>query len=86
MLQQRQADLAAAEQQSFWLAESAVQRAIHKLHASPDYTGETWEVPADALGSGSAGVVIIQVTKTSEPQAGWQVRVESHYPAQTINP
>ena len=85
LLQHRQVDLASCEQQSFWLAESAVQRAIHNLHASPDYAGETWDVPADVLGSDSAGVVIIQVAKTSEPQAGWQVRVESRYPAQTMN-
>ena len=85
LLHQRQADLAAAEQQSFWLAEAAVQRAVGKLRASPDYTGETWEIPADALGSQAAGVVIIQVTKTSEPRAGWQIRAESHYPPQTIN-
>jgi type II secretory pathway pseudopilin PulG len=85
LLQHRQADLASCEQQSFWLAESAVQRAIHNVHISPDYAGETWDVPAEMLGSNSAGVVIIQVTKTSEPQAGWQVHVESHYPATTIN-
>jgi hypothetical protein len=85
LMHHRHADLAACEQQSFWLAESGVQRALHTLHASPDYTGETWDVPAELLGSKSAGVVIIQVTKTSEPQAGWQIRVESHYPTQTIN-
>jgi hypothetical protein len=85
LLQHRQVDLASCAHQSFWLAESAVQRVIHNLHASPDYAGETWDVPAEVLGSDSAGVVIIQVAKTSEPQTGWQVRVESRYPAQTIN-
>lgn len=85
LLQHRQADLASCEQQSFWLAESAVARAIHNLRTSPDYAGETWDVPADVLGSGSAGVVVIQVTQMSEPRAGWQVHVESRYPIQTTN-
>ena len=85
LMQHRQADLASCEQQSLWLAESAVERAIHNLQASPDYTGETWDVPADVLGSGSAGVVIIQVAQTSEPRAGWNVHVESRYPVETIN-
>jgi hypothetical protein len=37
------------------------------------------------LGSGAAGVVIIQVAKTSEPRTGWQVSVESRYPVETTH-
>jgi hypothetical protein len=84
LLQYRQVQGSDCQQQSFWLAESGVQRAVHHLHASADYPGETWEVSAETLGSDSAGVVVIQVQSTAQPQAGWAVRVESRYPAQAL--
>ncbi len=84
LLQHRQVQVEDCQQQSFWLAESGVQRAVYQLHASADYVGETWEVPAEVLGSDGAGVVAIQVQPTSQPQAGWDVRVESRYPAQAL--
>ncbi|MHB8969849.1 MAG: hypothetical protein ACYC3X_08715 [Pirellulaceae bacterium] len=88
LLQHRQVQWGDCQQQSFWLAESGVQRAVHQLHASADYLGETWEVPAATLGAtlgaDSAGVVVIQVQPTAQPQAGWDVRVESRYPVQAL--
>ena len=78
VVQHRQVRLSQQQQQSFWLAESAVQRTLHPLKASPDYRGETWSVPADVLGS--VGVVDIEVESVVEPQAGWSVRVASRYP------
>ena len=84
LLQHRQVQVGDYQQQSFWLAESGVQRALYQLRASADYAGETWDVPAEVLGSDAAGVVVIQVQPTSEPQAGWDVRVESRYPVQTL--
>ncbi len=86
LLQHHQTDLAGCEQQSFWLAESAVQRAIHNLRSSPAYTGETWDVPAELLGSSSPAAVIIQVSPAAEPQDGWTVHVESRLPTTLNNP
>jgi len=76
----RQSRLAEDRQQAFWIAESAVQRAVHALTRSADYKGETWRVPAEVLGSGRAGVATIKI----EPAAGASVRrriaVQAYYP------
>jgi Tfp pilus assembly protein PilV len=71
-------------QQSFWLAESALQRARHALSRSSDYRGETWHVAADVLGGGRAGVAVIRVESVDEPAAGLRVRVEASYPEDSI--
>ncbi|MHB0956956.1 MAG: hypothetical protein ACYC6N_22485 [Pirellulaceae bacterium] len=84
LLQHRQVQLGTYQQQSFWLAESGVQRALYSLDASADYAGETWEVPAETLGSEAAGVVVIQVQPVTQPESGWDVRVESRYPAEAL--
>jgi hypothetical protein len=80
LLQHRQTQLAAHQQQSSWLADSGVGRAVRQLRNAPEYRGETWEIPADVLGSGDAAAVIIKVESVSEPTAGWRIRVESQYP------
>ena len=64
--QRRQSRLAEDRQQAFWIAESAVQRAVHALAKSPDYRGETWQVSGEVLGTGRAGVATIKV----EPAGG----------------
>lgn len=72
-------------QQSFWLAESALQRATYALASSPDYQGETWRVPADVLGAGRAGVATIQVESVSDPEPGRRIHVEAYYPEDTMH-
>ena len=78
VVQHRQVRLSEQQQQSFWLAESAVQRTVHTLKTSPDYRGETWKVPAEVLGA--AGIVVIEVESVDAPQTGWSVRVASRFP------
>jgi hypothetical protein len=80
LLQHRQRAVVAQRQQCFWLAESGVERAIHRLSKSPEYPGETWLVPGEALGSSRAAVVTIQVTKAAQPAAGRTIRVEARFP------
>jgi len=80
VLHHRQMRVSESRQQSFWLAESAVQRAALALGKSPDYKGETWRVPAEVLGAGSPGVAIIQVEPASEPETGRLIRVQAYYP------
>lgn len=81
MLHHRQTRLSESQQQSFWLVESAFQRATHALARSPDdYEGETWRVPAEVLGAGSPGVAIIQVEPASDPHTGRLIRVQAYYP------
>lgn len=67
----------AQRQQCFWLAESGVQRAIHRLSNTPEYPGEQWVVPGDVLGIPQAAVVTIQVTTVADPSAACLIRVEA---------
>jgi Tfp pilus assembly protein PilV len=80
----RQSRLAEQRQQAFWLAESALQRAVHALAKSPDYSGETWRVAADVLGGGGGGVAAIKVESIAEPQAGRRIRVEAYFPDEPV--
>lgn len=55
--------------QAIWLADSGAARAIARLKAAPDYTGETWSVPADQLTAGrTASVRITVVPQPDHPQ------------------
>ncbi|MBL7038100.1 MAG: hypothetical protein ISR77_05690 [Pirellulaceae bacterium] len=83
VLHHRQMRVSESRQQSFWLAESAVQRAARALDKSPDYEGETWRVPAEVLGAGSPGVAIIQVEPASDSETGRLIRVQAYYPDET---
>lgn len=86
MLHHRQTRLAESRQQSFWLAESAVQRAAHALANSPeDYEGETWHIPAEELGAGNPGVAIIHVESAADPETGRVIRVQAYYPEDGVH-
>lgn len=71
----RQMHVLASQQQALWLAEAGVQRAFRELAKTPDYGGETWEVPPDALGEGSDAKVTINVSKSEDAPEGRLVRV-----------
>jgi Tfp pilus assembly protein PilX len=73
----RQMHVLASQQQALWLAEAGVQRAFRELAKTPDYDGETWEVPPDALGEGSDAKVTIDVSKTEDAPEGRLVRVRA---------
>ena len=64
--------------QARWLVDSGLERAAARLASDGDYRGETWEVPAEALG-GRSGVVRIVVEAGPDP-AGSVVLVEADYP------
>lgn len=80
LLHHRQSRMAELRQQAFWLAESAVQRAMHAVDRSSDYAGETWRLPASVLGAGRSGVVMIRVEGAAEPPHARRIRVEARYP------
>ena len=69
--------------QSAWLLESGLNRASAKLAADRKYSGETWEIKAEELGSAYPGVVRIAVKPSDDPAKPNQVkvRVEADYPA-----
>ena len=70
--------------QSGLLADAGVDRALAKIAADPKYTGERWEVSAEALGSATtgdrpAGVVTIEVV--GSPGGGpRKLRVQADHP------
>lgn len=66
--------------QSCWLAESALERAAWRLASDPSYAGETWNIPAEALGTTDPAAVTIQVEPLASQPAGRLVRVQAHYP------
>jgi hypothetical protein len=78
--------------QAEWLAQSGIDRAIDRLAAKPDYTGETWELSDRDLDlaelssaqPGPAAVVRINVERPSAVGAGAAVmrliKVQADYP------
>jgi len=84
-LHRRQMRAVEQRQQAFWLAESALQRAIRAAAKSPEYAGETWQVDAATLGAGQAGVAVIRVEPVAEPQAGRRIVVEASYPEASVH-
>jgi hypothetical protein len=66
--------------QADWLAESGLARASARLSAPGNYQGETWEIPASALGGRSTAVVSIAVTPVENKPGQRFVRVRADYP------
>jgi len=80
--------------QSEWLAESGFQRALARLAADREYTGETWPISATDLGlpertpaartmektDGAAAVVTIAVDRVAGFATRRRVRVQADYP------
>jgi type II secretory pathway component PulK len=67
--------------QAEWLAESGLARAVARLAADRNYKGETWEIPAQALGGDWDGVVRINVETVENQPARRRVSVEADYPS-----
>ena len=82
VVQHRLASADAVRVQSFWFAESAVQRARTQLNVSPDYVGETWQVE---LPNGStSGVAVIRVESLDNESSKRTVLVEARFPNDPI--
>lgn len=64
-VQRRQSRIAEVNLQSLWLAQSGLERAAAQLHASSDYTGETWSIPADQVDGRAPATVEIKVKPLS---------------------
>ena len=62
-----------------WLAESAIERAVAKLSADKDYTGETWKLSADEFGLETSGNVKISVRPVEAQRGQFIVSVQADY-------
>jgi hypothetical protein len=82
--QRRQSRLTEDRQQAFWIAESAVQRAVHALAKSPDYQGETWRVSGEMLGTDRAGVATIKVAPAEGSPERRRIVVQAYYPDDAV--
>ena len=76
----RQMHVVGRQQQSFWLAEAGIQRAVRQLAGSPDYRGEKWEIAPDVLTPPQAALVTIEVGKPAASAEMREVRVEVRFP------
>ena len=81
----RQTMLIERQQQSFWLAESSLQRAVGKLRSDSEYTGETWRLSAEELGADHSGSVVIHVSASDDAANAKLVRVEARYPEDNVH-
>lgn len=66
--------------QAQWLAEAGVERAVSRLAAKADYSGETWNVPAEELAGSDAAVVRIRVEKVADRPDRRAIHIEADYP------
>lgn len=66
--------------QAAWLVESGLERAAARLAADPEYQGETWQIPGDALGGDDSAVVRIEVRTVPEQSDRRLVHVRADYP------
>lgn len=82
--QRRQSRLTEDRQQAFWIAESAVLRAVHALAKSPDYQGETWRVSGEVLGTSRAGVATIKVARAEGSPERRRIVVQAYYPEDVV--
>ncbi len=81
LLHRRSVRRAEQEQQSAWLADSALQRAQTRLASDEDYTGETWNVSADELQAGYSGVAIIRIELGDGTK---RIVIEAVYPEHSL--
>jgi hypothetical protein len=77
-----QLDATFRRSQADWLVEAGLERAFIRLHNDPSYDGETWEVPAEALG-GRTGKVVIEVEPSNGdfPASVITVLIRADYPS-----
>ena len=66
--------------QAVWLADSGAARAVARMNAAPDYTGETWAVPAEQLSAGRTASVRIAVSPESDHPERTVIAATAEYP------
>jgi hypothetical protein len=61
------------------LLTAGAERAANHLNREPDFSGDTWELPADEIIGREAGRVTTHVTR-SDAATTWQIHVAAEYP------
>jgi len=79
-LQEHQRSLVHERQlQALWLVESGLNRTLASLAASPDYRGESWQVPSGELGGRDGATIRIAIESLEGNQAKGRITVEASY-------
>jgi len=81
LTQRRQMQREQFRRQADLLAASAIDRAAANLRTNPDYSDETWNVSADAVGAGYPASIDIQVKQLEDRRQRRVVSVVVDYPA-----
>jgi hypothetical protein len=71
--------------QAEWLVESGLGRAVAKLAAHADYSGEAWEVSPDDLGGSHPARATITVESIADQPRKRRVRVSADYPSDSTS-
>lgn len=77
----RQSRLRCDQMQAFWLAESAVQRGVVRLAATPAYTGEDWQVEVRMGGGPVQARAAIRIEAVAGDPRRRRIVVEARCPA-----
>lgn len=80
----RRAALSAREAQTEALWQSGLDRARARLAADPQYNGETWAIPAAALGGRSSGKITIRVAAVADGPA--HATIQAEFPVESDTP
>lgn len=83
VVQHRLASAEPIRVQAFWLAESAVQRALTQIEANADYEGETWKAELPS-GGGESGQVVIRVEPIENEPGNRTILVQARFPNDPI--
>ncbi len=70
--------------QAEWLMRSGLERAVFRLAEEDSYAGETWEIPADALGGKAPAVVRIDVATDDIDPGRRRVSVQADLSSGTL--
>lgn len=80
VVHRRQVRFDQQRQQACWLADSALQRAVVRLRASADYSGEEWQPSLDVDGETLKARAIIRVSRTTSDSDRYFIHVETRWP------
>jgi Tfp pilus assembly protein PilX len=73
------------QSQSFWLAESAIGRAVAQSQANPDYVGESWRVTTTHNSVPRTGLAVIRVERIEGTAGEIRIYVDATWPENDIN-
>lgn len=72
--------------QADWLAESGLERAVHRLQSDPAYSGETWKCSPEELQRFDGGEVVIRVESVKQKPEERRVIIEAVFPSGAATP